>query len=398
MSETVEGQTPSVKPYHVYFHSKTVGEIEFRDFSFAYYSQSNKILKEPITDIEFAYKLAYLLILNSNVSFDDFSLLPQNEIIAIIRQISEKNRNIQKYFGVPLDEFVFKEFKESIKKYNQEKRSELLSTISKSVNSKGLIPQEVLDNVFIPQIIFYTSWFESNQQIFENFQKALISSQKSLEKFKINVEILNEILRQYYWFYSFCLPEECYIDIIEIHNSGVDIQKRIDQVYINYFSNDNFSILEEMVKGWSSNTIFHPRMEILLDCVQTLKFIRPGYNPSNIVLPALIAQIDGVLLDIIKNHGFQFNIEKKCWETLSGEKIQWVEAYKSIETNLEFISVHSNYLILDVLFQKAYHGDQLIILPTFSRHKIEHGESLDYGKIENVIRAFLILDFLSYIE
>jgi len=34
----------------------------------------------------------------------------------------------------------------------------------------------------------------------------------------------------------------------------------------------------------------------------------------------------------------------------------------------------------------------------FSRHKIMHGEDLQFGTIDNVIRAFLLLDFLANLK
>lgn len=45
---------------------------------------------------------------------------------------------------------------------------------------------------------------------------------------------------------------------------------------------------------------------------------------------------------------------------------------------------------------KTYHQKQVERLQiTFNRHKIMHGEYLKYGRIDNTIRAFLILDFLA---
>jgi hypothetical protein len=153
-----------------------------------------------------------------------------------------------------------------------------------------------------------------------------------------------------------------------------------------------------MVSEWDKNPFFKPRMEIINDCVQTLKNAKPGYNPSNVVLPVLIAQIDGIITDFIKKHDFKFDRSSRKWKSPSGEILGLKSAYKSIETDFDSISEYPNSILLDILFQTAYPGDELKKLPSFSRHKIMHGESLDYGKIENVIRAFLILDFLSYLE
>ena len=55
----------------------------------------------------------------------------------------------------------------------------------------------------------------------------------------------------------------------------------------------------------------------------------------------------------------------------------------------------ANEIFLNILFQIAYPGKPLKTPFTFNRHKIIHGEYLKYGRIDNTIRAFLILDFLA---
>lgn len=54
-------------------------------------------------------------------------------------------------------------------------------------------------------------------------------------------------------------------------------------------------------------------------------------------------------------------------------------------------------LVTNYLFQKSQYGEPLDTPYSFSRHKIMHGEYTNYGKIEHVIRAFMILDFLSWL-
>jgi hypothetical protein len=402
MSKTETIIKSSRKPFHVYLTSEKFGDLDFRDFSFKEYSKVASLSKESINDIEFAQRLAFHLIVEPKISEDEFLSIPDTELINIIRQIVDKNMNLKKFFGEPVDEQVFSEFRDAIKKYNDEKFDEFSKIMRLSGFPSGTAITEILQKIAIPQTIFFQSWFQSNPSIFDTFVKVTQKAQLSLKRFRTTIDSLNKILKDYNWFYSFSLPDECYGEIIEIQNAGVDVESKINQVFINHFSQNNFSTLETMVKEWNDNSIFRPRMEIINDCVLTLKNIKPGYNPSNVVLPALIAQIDGILMDFIEKHGFKFHkkIQKKRnkWQSPSGEILDLNEAYKSIDTDFEMISECSNFLLLNVLFQTAYHGDELKNLPTFSRHKIMHGESIEYGKMENVIRALLILDFLSYLE
>jgi len=54
----------------------------------------------------------------------------------------------------------------------------------------------------------------------------------------------------------------------------------------------------------------------------------------------------------------------------------------------------ANEVFLNILFQGSQRGEPLKTPFTFNRHKIMHGEYVKYGRIDNTIRAFLILDFL----
>jgi len=239
---------------------------------------------------------------------------------------------------------------------------------------------------------------QSNQQFFEPLTKQVQKLYGVIEKKVTHFRNLNKVLLKYNWFYSFSIPEECYNEIVDAYNSGEDIENKINSFFVRYFTKDNYSALEKMVKEWNNNPYFKTRMEIINDCVRTLKNEKPGYNPSNVVLPPLIAQIDGIMTDFIEKEGFKFDKTKKKWISPDGEEISVKKAYQSIKTDLDSISEYPNTILLNVLFQSAFHGDELQVLPSFSRHKIMHGESIDYGNIENVIRAFLILEFLSCLE
>jgi hypothetical protein len=74
------------------------------------------------------------------------------------------------------------------------------------------------------------------------------------------------------------------------------------------------------------------------------------------------------------------------------------EAERKLFVSLNEFSPIGEYLLLEILFQEAFQGQDLTIPSTFSRHKILHGEYINYGRIDNTIRAFLILDFLHYLE
>lgn len=117
------------------------------------------------------------------------------------------------------------------------------------------------------------------------------------------------------------------------------------------------------------------------------------YNPSNVVIPVLIAQIDGVIIKFMTTKGLSFN---RGWIDEEGEEVnrkKWIKE----QTPNNIVLDLANYIVFDVLFQTTWPGKPLKNHSTFNRHKILHGEELRYGKVKNTIRAFLILDFLAYI-
>ena len=140
-------------------------------------------------------------------------------------------------------------------------------------------------------------------------------------------------------------------------------------------------------------------MKIFRSCVKTLKRAKPKDNPSNVVIPVLIAQIDGIMNEIIKKYNITYDQQNKVHIDIFGNQSKsQKEAERKLIGYLNQYSPEGQYLLLEVLFQKAYPGQSLDIPTTFSRHKILHGEDINYGRKTHTIRAFLILYFLHYLE
>ncbi len=115
-----------------------------------------------------------------------------------------------------------------------------------------------------------------------------------------------------------------------------------------------------------------------------MKNAKGKYNPSNIVLPTLIAQIDGIRIEFMNRNGLSFWTKVEKWKGLFNGLTLNQKLYES-----------ANDIFLNILFQESQPGKPLETPFTFNRHKIIHGEYLKYGRIDNTIRAFLILDFLA---
>ena len=208
----------------------------------------------------------------------------------------------------------------------------------------------------------------------------------------------------------------------DVEISSEKQEQMISNYFIEYYSAYNFKNLEEHLTKWLENPIFKKRMSIFRDCIFALQNSSPQFNPSNLVVPVLISQIDGIFGELLKHEGWSYTEV----ETKKGKKIKkWVfkkdgEIVKSeIKSEKVFgnlIKDKRNYLgtfrpkysiskliqtnsrhevIIEGLFQSTNYGDDIKNPSFISRHKIIHGEDIDYGTQKNAIKLFLILNYLS---
>lgn len=181
-------------------------------------------------------------------------------------------------------------------------------------------------------------------------------------------------------------------DIMEVCNSSSEHkQKEINNIFVNYFLENNYGKLDGMVDKWSNNPLFKRRIKIIKDCVNIMKVSGNDINYSNLVVPTLIAQIDGIQNEFMKLNGFQIN--RYGFIDSEGNKIGKEDYFRKLTSGNEFFDSMNDFF-LEVLFQTVYPGEKCKSLH-FSRHKILHGEITNYGQKVFTIRCFMILDFLS---
>lgn len=372
--------------FNVYFTSKSLGSLEFRQFSFREFSKINTLLKDTSDEREFAINLVYSIILEPKFSQADFHNISDSELISIIRQICDKNENLKKFFNTPTDNRVFIEFKKAVTKYNDEKVADFTKLI------QSVTPPHVI----IPRINAIQSWVHLNPTLFHNISWQIKELSKSLLKYHTTIESANKILKKYKWFVSLSLPDTFYGAVLDIEKSGAHKRKRINRLFIDYFLADGFQALEEMVEDWKDNPHFKPRMKIFRNCIKTLKRAKRDENPSILIIPALIAQIDGIINEIVNKYNVKKDPLTKMWIDGKGNQSKTKkEAIQKLIASLNEYSPLGEFLLLEILFQQSI--PELSIQTTFSRHKIIHGEFLNYGRVDNTIKAFLILDFLHYL-
>jgi hypothetical protein len=196
--------------------------------------------------------------------------------------------------------------------------------------------------------------------------------------------------------------------------SAEEQEQIISKYFIDYYSDNHFEQIDADVRRWAENPIFNRRLVILKDSMAALKKSTKSFNPSNLVVPVLISQTDGIIGELIEREGWVYTgcVSKK------GRKIKkWIHPSHSSENKPEkcfsdliknkrtrlgstfignMVQTNSRYgIFMEGLFQQAFHGEGLTNPSFLSRHKILHGEDIEYGTLKNAIKLFLILNYLS---
>jgi hypothetical protein len=195
------------------------------------------------------------------------------------------------------------------------------------------------------------------------------------------------------------------VPIVKIGKEPGDQTAAIDRWFIDHFSEEDFANLALMIEDWRAIPIFEERMTFFRDALGSLRHAAGNYNPANLMIPMLIAQIDGIQTEFMLRSGLlPANKIALKWRDKAGniyKKDKGKQLFFAKETkaqpmflSAELKSLASDY-VFDELFAEAY---PLEDAPSdFNRHKIQHGQALDYGTMANVIRAFLILDILAHL-
>jgi len=265
-------------------------------------------------------------------------------------------------------------------------------------HSKPLLEQINSMQPFWESINLVTNWIDENQAIFANINNFLANLHKQYGI--VETEAI-AILRKYKWFISPSMPTVLVFQIVKLDKNEGRQDKHVNKLFIDWFSSDNWENLEDMVTSWESEPLLKKRMKILKDCVNTLKQVEDKQiNTANVILPTLISQIDGALTDYLNLKGLKWDVlyddHVRKREVRVGRKSQF-ENHIS-QALPEKLDVLARDIFLNILLQGSQYDKPLTTPFNFNRHKIMHGENVRYGRKDYLIRAFMVLDFLAYLE
>jgi hypothetical protein len=258
----------------------------------------------------------------------------------------------------------------------------------------------IISESLSPLIESWQRWAEQNRKIFDSFDESWAHFQRI---YRIQESVAIQILKKYKWFITPSLPSSFIFKVIKIGRQKGNQAKRVNALFVEYFSKSNYFNLKQMVLGWETNPLFRKRMKIFMDCLYALKSNHGNrnINPSNLILPILIANIDGLLTDYLASEDIKWDVSYDDFINKDSiKKVGRKSAFKSkrgqvMSTPLDELATD---IFLNLLFQKSQPGKPLKTPFTFNRHKIMHGEYVNYGRIDNTIRAFLVLDFVFHVS
>ena len=207
-----------------------------------------------------------------------------------------------------------------------------------------------IPNLYIPQISHITEKF--------------IGFQDNIKQLFRSMDEICSILAEYNYLLPLTLPISIYSDLLKYLNNTKE--------------SNNREMASDIVNNLHDNDKINPkRIVILEDCIKVLKH-NSRKTAANTILPVLIAQIDGIWVDILGSKD-----KEKLKNTIKNMK------------NDKYVNP-ARELLIDILFQ--YTRTVIPVKSDFCRNKILHGEEVEYGSIHNVIRAILIIEFLGSIK
>ena len=278
--------------------------------------------------------------------------------------------------------------------------SETIKNLDSIFNNSAISQAAMILNAIQPQISFWNDWLNNNRQIFKFYEDSNAFWKNVRKHYNISKKKALTCIKKYNWFISPSMDPSIVYNIVSVCKS--DSKSKwgdINHVFYDYFLEDDCEKLNLFVDNWSSNPIFEGRMKIIRDCVEIIKNHPKNVNFSNLVVPVLISQIDGIQMEFMNQRGLKVDKKKVVCDFEGnrkkdehGQNIKHRQYIRELTSNDEFLDA-MNDVFLDVLFQHTERGEDHKTSIKFSRHKIMHGEHFTYRRKYNAIRCFMILDF-----
>ena len=278
--------------------------------------------------------------------------------------------------------------------------SQTMINLNYVFNNSAIFQASEILKAIQPQIDFWNDWINTNSHIFKFYEEHNVFWKNLKEQYNISKKRALNCVKRYHWFISPSMDPSIVRNIVSIcEGNSKSKWGDINHVFNDYFLDNNCENLNRFADNWSSNPIFDGRMKIIRDCVEIIKNPPKNVNFSNVVVPVLISQIDGIQMEFMNQKGLKVDKKKVVCDLdgnrkkdKHGQNIKYDTYIRDLTSGDEFLDA-MNDVFLEVLFQHTMPGEGYKASIKFSRHKILHGENFRYGRKDYVMRCFMILDF-----
>jgi len=400
---------------NITFNHPLLGKVSLRPFTLADFKNVIDLFRLT-DDYLFCCRVIEQQIVNPKATLAEIQKWNQQTLINVAREFARKEKTISPYFRNTDDQNFLTDFKHACESYDKERTPRIvqmlvppeviknfaeftnriattmkayyepLNLFAKSFKKHFIDMQLAAESISLPLQRAITEFTQQYGKIFASFAKMWEEFEKT---YKISKEEAVQILKRYKWCISGSFPTTFIFSVVSVAKGPGNHRKEINQLFIEYFSRNSFQNLKRMVESWKNNPLFSPRMKIIRDALAIfMHSVNTRRDYCTVVLPPLLAQIDGIFSQILEKNGI--NIKRLRGYRDKKNKFSQIDK-KIIDEELQNLIED---IFLNILFERAEYGDMTTY--SFNRHKILHGEYLRYGRKDNVLRAFLILDFLSH--
>ena len=243
--------------------------------------------------------------------------------------------------------------------------------------------------------VIYSKWAKEHSHIIEDSTKVFKSIFDENDKEFIRIA---EFFASHKWATPLDAPLSVLQDIRQKTLESRQPRSTLSKLMIEYFESP------EGEKVWCSSGLTRPhafiqkeRIKIIRDCEEAIRMKSRRINFANLVIPTLIAQIDGIKFEYMLHKGFRPEGFKFIDE--SNNIVKWEE---EIQSGLDPDDDPIDGLVVDIffntLFQSVMPSDTLPTWHHWNRHKIMHGQSFRYGRKDNAYRSFLLINYFFHLQ
>jgi hypothetical protein len=203
------------------------------------------------------------------------------------------------------------------------------------------------------------------------------------------LEALSKLSSRYAWCFTPSVEFHAIAGIASAARNAKAPHRVIHRLVRNYLLRDDWFQLRRIVSEMDNYSIMRGRRcKIIRDCIIAMQWHgMRGFNAATLVVPTLFAQIDGVITEFAHEVGIpKWNDRKQ-------------NGPQNLRRAFEVVTYAFDKPALDLIFEVLFAPSRPAVSLArrrLNRHKILHGQWLEYGRLEHVLRTILIVDFLGY--